>query len=51
MATPVQAGDAMQFVNEQDAATLERFIERLELRGKDRTFVAYRDAYLTYFSE
>ena len=36
----------MQFVNEQDAATLDRFIERLELRGKDPTFTAYRDAYL-----
>ena len=36
----------MQFVNEQDDATLERFIERLELRGKDPTFVAYREAYL-----
>ena len=36
----------MQFVNEQDDVTLERFIERLELRGKDPTFVAYREAYL-----
>ena len=36
----------MQFVNEQDDATLERFIDRLELRGKDPTFVAYCDAYL-----
>ena len=41
-----QARDAMQFINEQDAATLERFVERLEFRGKDPTFVAYRDAYL-----
>ena len=46
MATQVQVRDAMQFVNEQDAATLERFIERLEFRGKDPTFVAYREAYL-----
>jgi SAM-dependent methyltransferase len=46
MATDVQARDAMQFVNEQDDATLERFIERLELRGKDPTFAAYREAYL-----
>ena len=46
MATQVQARDAMQFINEQDAATLERFIERLEYRGTDPTFVAYRDAYL-----
>ena len=41
MATRVQARDAMQFINEQDAATLERFIERLEFRAKDPTFVAY----------
>jgi SAM-dependent methyltransferase len=46
MATQVQARDAMQFINEQDAATIERFIERLEFRGKDPTFVGYRDAYL-----
>ncbi len=46
MATQAQPRDAMQFVNEQDDTTLERFIERLELRGKDPTFVAYRDAYL-----
>jgi ubiquinone/menaquinone biosynthesis C-methylase UbiE len=46
MATQVQARDAMQFVNEQDAATLDRFIERLELRGKDPTYAAYREAYL-----
>jgi ubiquinone/menaquinone biosynthesis C-methylase UbiE len=36
----------MQFINEQDAATLQRFIERLEFRAKDPTFVAYREAYL-----
>jgi ubiquinone/menaquinone biosynthesis C-methylase UbiE len=46
MATQVQARDAMQFINEQSAATLERFIERLEYRGTDPTFVAYRDEYL-----
>jgi ubiquinone/menaquinone biosynthesis C-methylase UbiE len=46
MATQVQARDAMQFINEQDAATLQRFIERLEFRAKDPTFVAYREAYL-----
>jgi ubiquinone/menaquinone biosynthesis C-methylase UbiE len=46
MATRVQARDAMQFINEQDAATLQRFIERLEFRAKDPTFVAYREAYL-----
>jgi ubiquinone/menaquinone biosynthesis C-methylase UbiE len=46
MTTHVQARDAMQFVNEQNAATLERFIERLEYRAKDPTFTAYREAYL-----
>ena len=46
MATKVQVRDAMQFVNEQDPATRERFVGRLELRGKDPTFVAYREAYL-----
>ena len=45
MATQAQPRDAMQFINEQDAETLERFIERLEFRGKDPMFVAYRDAY------
>ena len=44
--TQTQPRDAMQFVNEQDDATLERFVERLELRGKDPTFVGYREAYL-----
>ena len=46
MTTQVQTRDAMQFINEQDPATLERFIARLEFRGTDPTFVAYRDAYL-----
>ena len=46
MATQPTARDAMQFVNEQNPATLERFIARLEYRGTDPTFVAYRDAYL-----
>jgi ubiquinone/menaquinone biosynthesis C-methylase UbiE len=46
MATQVQPRDAMQFINEQNAATLERFIERLEFRAKDPTFTAYREAYL-----
>jgi ubiquinone/menaquinone biosynthesis C-methylase UbiE len=46
MATQAQARDAMQFINEQDAATLDRFIERLERRGTDPTFAVYRDAYL-----
>jgi ubiquinone/menaquinone biosynthesis C-methylase UbiE len=38
--------DAMEFINEQDDAALQRFIERFEFRGKDPTFVAYREAYL-----
>ena len=46
MATQVQGRDAMQFINEQNAATVERFIERLEFRAKDPTFTAYREAYL-----
>jgi len=33
MATPAQSGDAMQFINEQDTATLERFIERWSSGG------------------
>ena len=41
-----QPRDAMQFINEQDPATVERFVARLELRGKDPTFVAYRESYL-----
>ena len=46
MATQAQPRDAMQFINEQSAATLERLIERLEFRGTDPAFAAYRDAYL-----
>ena len=38
------ARDAMEFMNEQDEATLQRFVERLEFRGRDPKFVAYRDA-------
>jgi hypothetical protein len=40
------ARDAMEFINEQDEATLHRFVERLEFRGRDPTFVGYRDAYV-----
>ena len=40
------ARDAMEFMNEQDEATLQRFVERLEFRGKDPTFVGYREAYV-----
>ncbi len=46
METQTHVRDAMQFVNEQDGATLERFIGRLEFRGKDPTFREYREAYL-----
>ncbi|MEV0291510.1 MULTISPECIES: methyltransferase domain-containing protein [unclassified Kribbella] len=46
MTTQPQVRDVMQFVNEQNPATVERFIERLELRGRDPTFVAYREDYL-----
>ncbi len=38
--------DAMEFINEQDEATLQRLAERLEFRGRDRTFTGYRDAYV-----
>jgi SAM-dependent methyltransferase len=38
--------DVMERINELDGATLERFVERFEFRGKDPTFVAFRDAYL-----
>jgi SAM-dependent methyltransferase len=42
----MNARDAMEFVNDQDEATLQRFVERLEFRGRDPTFVGYREAYL-----
>jgi SAM-dependent methyltransferase len=42
----VAARDAMEFINEQDEATLQRFVERLEFRGRDPTFMAYREAYV-----
>jgi hypothetical protein len=35
------ARDAMEFINEQGEATLERFAERLEFRGRDPVFVGY----------
>jgi len=47
MTTTAPVHDAMQLVNEQDAATRERFIARLEFRATDPTFVAYREAYLS----
>ena len=42
----MRARDAMEFMNEQDEATIARFVERLEFRGRDETFTGYRDAYL-----
>jgi SAM-dependent methyltransferase len=42
----MNARDAMEFINEQDKATLQRFVERLEFRGRDPTFVGYREAYV-----
>jgi SAM-dependent methyltransferase len=42
----MDARDAMEFINEQDDATLQRFVERLEFRGRDPTFVGYRQAYV-----
>ncbi|MGW0811135.1 methyltransferase domain-containing protein [Nonomuraea sp. NPDC002799] len=38
--------DAMEHINEQDEATLGRFIDRLEARGADPAFTRYRDDYL-----
>ena len=46
--TQVQTLDAMQLVNDQDATTIERFIDRLEFRGGDPTFIGYRNAYLDF---
>lgn len=38
--------DAMTRINEMDAKTVQMFIDRLEGRGRDATFVGYREAYL-----
>jgi SAM-dependent methyltransferase len=46
MATQLPVRDAMQCVDDQDAATRKRFVERLERRGKDPTYAGYREAYL-----
>lgn len=40
------ARDAMTYINEMDDKVVQMFIERLEFRGKDSTFVQYRDAYV-----
>ena len=42
----MRARDAMEFINEQDEATVQRFVDRLEFRGKDPTFVGFREAYV-----
>ena len=42
----MNARDAMEFINEQDEATVQRFVDRLEFRGKDPVFVGYREAYV-----
>ena len=44
--THAQTLDAMQLVNDQDATTIQRFVDRLEFRGGDPTFIGYRNAYL-----
>jgi hypothetical protein len=40
------ARDAMTYINEMDENTVQMFIDRLEFRGKDPTFVHYRNAYV-----
>ena len=42
----MNARDAMEFINEQDEATVQRFVDRLEFRGRDPVFVGYREAYV-----
>ncbi|WP_336213997.1 methyltransferase domain-containing protein [Nonomuraea sp. LPB2021202275-12-8] len=44
-AGPVGPRDAMEFINEQDEATLRRFVDRLEARGADPVFTGYREEY------
>jgi ubiquinone/menaquinone biosynthesis C-methylase UbiE len=38
--------DAMTYINDMDDKVVQMFIDRLEFRGKDPTFVGYRDAYV-----
>jgi SAM-dependent methyltransferase len=38
--------DVFEFINEQDAATLQSLINRLEFRGNDPTFIGYRESYV-----
>lgn len=40
------ARDAMTRINEMDPKTIQMFIDRLEFRGTDTTFIRYREAYL-----
>ncbi|HWM18354.1 MAG TPA: methyltransferase domain-containing protein [Ilumatobacteraceae bacterium] len=42
----MNARDAMEFINEQDDATVQRFVDRLEFRGRDPVFVGYRETYV-----
>ena len=42
----MSARDAYEHINEQDEATVQSFVNRLEFRGKDATFSRYRDEYL-----
>jgi ubiquinone/menaquinone biosynthesis C-methylase UbiE len=41
------ARDIYRFINEQDDATIERIIDRLEFRGQDPTFTGWLEAYLS----
>ena len=38
------AREAMTYINDMDDKVVQMFIDRLEFRGKDPTFVQYRDA-------
>lgn len=40
------ARDAMTYINDMDDKVVQMFIDRLEFRGKDPTFVQYRDEYI-----
>jgi SAM-dependent methyltransferase len=42
----MSARDVYEFINEQDEATVQSLVNRLEFRGRDATFSQYRDAYL-----
>jgi ubiquinone/menaquinone biosynthesis C-methylase UbiE len=44
------ARDAMTYINDMDDKVVQMFIDRLEFRGKDPTFVQYRDTYIARMS-